>query len=595
MINELNAPFDNGMILQNKRRIKRKLLENGNDFIEKKIAILSGSTIGEMADILEIFLLNNNIKPIFWKGNYNRFYEDSVFNNASLLDFNPDIVYIHTSCKNIRSYPEFGDSGDSVSNMLNNEIRQYIEMWEVLLEKTNAAIIQNNFEMLPYRAFGNSEVYRQDGSLNYINLLNDRIYNYATHHNNFYVNDIAYQASQFGLKNWFDNAMWYAYKYPFSLEAIPLVAFNISNIIKSILGKNKRSLVLDLDNTLWGGVIGDCGADNISLGNETPEGMAFSDFQKYIKRIHGSGVNLSICSKNYESTAMEGFSHSGSVLKSGDFICKYINWENKDENIKKISSLLNTSFENIVFIDDNPVERELVKQSIPELNVPEMSNPENYINIFDSLGYFEITNTSSDDLKRNDYYRTDLKRMNEMRKYASYEEYLLSLEMECHILKINEDNIERVTQLINKTNQFNFTTKHYTMNEVKSLVEDENNITFCVSLKDKFGDNGIVSVLFAFVEGDRAVIDLWIMSCRVFNRNLEFVVFSELINKCNKMGIKYIEGLYLPTAKNKYVENLYPDLGFEKIEEDDNKSVWELDLQHPFNGGTFSMEVFYDE
>ena len=595
MINSLNVFSDSGLILQNKRKIKRQLLNSGQDFLEKRIAILSGSTIGEIADMIEIFLLSNGIKPVFWKGNYNRFYEDAVFNIDGFLEFNPDIVYIHTSCRNISSFPKFGTSVEEFSTMINNEISRYNEVWEVINEKTNAAIIQNNFEMLPYRVLGNSEVYRLDGMLNYINHLNDLIYDYAVHHSNFFVNDIAYQASQFGLRKWFDNAMWYAFKYPFSLEAIPLVAFNISNIIKSLLGKNKRSLVLDLDNTLWGGVIGDCGVENIDLGYETPAAMAFTDFQKYIKRIQHSGVNLSICSKNYESVAMEGFSHSGSVLKDKDFICKYINWENKDENIKKISALLNTSYENIVFVDDNPVERELVKNSIPELNVPEMGNPEDYIYTLDSLGYFEVTNVSSDDLMRNKCYRMDMKRLNEMRKHVSYEEYLLSLEMECHILKINDTNIERVTQLINKTNQFNFTTKRYTLNEVRSTVEDNNSISFCASLKDKFGDNGIVSVLFARIEGDKAIIDLWIMSCRVFNRNLEFVVFSELINKCKKLGIKYINGIYIPTVKNKYIENLYPNLGFYNIEKDEKKMVWALNLNNTLNIETFNMEVFYDE
>lgn len=590
----LTPPLDAGTILQNKRKIKRKVIENNKEFIEKKIAILSGSTVGEIADILEIFLLNYGIKPVFWIGSYNRFYEDAVFNTGELIEFKPDIVYIHTSNKNIRFFPDPESSKERVSELLNAEIQQFFEVWEVISNKLNCVIIQNNFEMPPYRPFGNSEVYRQDGMLFYINQLNDLIYDYASNHSGFYVCDIAYEASVYGLHRWFDNAIWYAYKYPFALEAIPQVAYNLANIIKSIFGKNKRSLVLDLDNTLWGGVIGDCGADNILIGNDTPEGMAYSDFQKYIKRISEIGVNLSICSKNDPQNAMQGFLHPNSVLHKDDFICSYINWENKDDNIKKIASDINTSYENMVFLDDNPAERELVSNSIQQLCVPDLNLPEKYVETLDSYGFFEVTSISDDDMKRNEYYKNNQKRSSEIKSYATYEEYLLSLNMVCSIHDISVENIERVTQLINKTNQFNLTTKRYTQNEVQSFINDDTQIAFCASLADKFGSNGIVSVLFAEKRDTRAFINLWVMSCRVFNRNLEYAMFHELLQRCAEAGITEIHGEYYPTVKNKYVEQLYEKLNFTLIEQDEHHSAWSLALPCTLDNTTLYMEVIRD-
>lgn len=597
MLNLLNPPINANSILQHKRKIKRTVLEKNTNFIEKRIAILSGSTIGEFADILELFLLNNGIKPVFFKGNYNRFYEDAIYNTNELIDFNPDIVYIHTSCRNIVDYPEPGDNDDDVSKIFFQQISKYEEVWNVISEKLNAVIIQNNFEMLPYRALGNSEVYRKDGMLNFINLMNERIYEYANEHNNFYVNDIAYMASYCGLRKWFDEALWYAYKYPFSLEVIPYAANNLANIIKSLFGKNKRSIVVDLDNTLWGGVIGDCGKANISIGYENPNGMAYTDFQKYLKRIQKSGVNLNICSKNYQTVAEEGFSHPGNILCLNDFICKYINWDSKDKNIRNISIDLNTSLNNMVFIDDNQVERDIVRTSIADICIPEIKSVEEYIHDVDIHGYFEAATISDDDLKRNEYYKNNIKRQNNIKKYESYEEYLLSLDMECIIMKINDRNIQRVLQLINKTNQFNLTTKRYTINELQSFINDSNTISFCASLQDKFGDNGVVSTLLAKTSGQTAIIELWIMSCRVFNRDLEYVVFSEFVRECEKNGISSIEGIYIPTEKNKYVENLYKNLGFSLIQENNNSntSKWRYNLNNQYEGKSNKMRVIYDQ
>ena len=573
---ELERPFDGREILQHKRSLKKRLLKERDQLLEKKVAILSGATIGEMKHVLELFLLNHGIKPVFWEGNYNRFFEDVMFDHDSFIEFQPDLIYVHTSVKNILEYPEPNFSQEQVENLLDQTFQRYVQMWEKVEKEIGCMIIQNNFEMLPFRSMGNGEVYHHTGCLNFINLLNAKVYHYATSHSNFYVNDLAYQASWYGLKNWFDHAIWYTYKYPFALDAIPWVCHNISNIIKSVYGQNKRALVLDLDNTLWGGVIGDCGVEHIQIGDETPQGMAYTDFQKYLKRLSQLGISLNVCSKNNEEMAWEGFDHRGSVLKKGDFVSASINWDHKNDNIEKLANQINMAYEQMVFIDDHPVERDLVSQTIKDMVVLDIDDPEYYVERLDQQGFFEMTLFSEEDRNRNVYYQNNKERLNEVEKHLSYEAYLNSLQMDCKVMEIGPSNIERITQLINKTNQFNLTTKRYTQHEVEKVVADPNHLSFGAHLTDKFGDNGIISMVLARIEGMVAEIDLWVMSCRVFKRNVEFVMFNELIHRCRDKDVQIIRGYYYPTKKNAIVSEFYRQIGFKLVDENQGSRVWEL-------------------
>lgn len=577
MLKELEYPFNGLEILKNKKSLKRALLQSDN-FITKKIAILSGYTVGEFQNILELFLLNCGIKPVFWQGKYNRFYEEAIFEIEDLKAFDPDIVYIHTTVKNLKHLPEITDNEETVNDKLNQEYEYFNNVWNNLKEKLNCFIIQNNFESLPYRCMGNSEVYHSNGELNFINLLNQKLYEYARNNDGFYINDLNYQSAWFGLEKWFDNTSWYLYKYPFSTGAIPLVSHNIANIIKSAYGKNKKALILDLDNTLWGGVIGDDGLANVKLGAETGEGAAYYDWQKYIKKLSNFGISLNVCSKNEESLAKLGFTHPCSLLKEDDFIVFKANWKNKDTNIKEILKELNVLDESAVLVDDNPAERLIVNQSIPKISTPNISSPEDYVKYLDQAGFFEVTTLSFDDKKRNEYYKANKKREAYAKSYTDYNEYLKSLEMICFFEQINENNIERAVQLINKTNQFNMTTVRYTESNMKEFLEDKSIITICSKLKDKFGDNGIVSCLIAKIHQGIAIIDLWVMSCRVFKRNLENAIIDKLVSICQQKNIKRIQGKYVPSYKNNYVSNLYFSLGFKNLEKTEKYELWEYTI-----------------
>jgi FkbH-like protein len=591
---ELEYPFDSEYILRKKKSLKKELLQN-QIFIEKKVAILCGSTVGEMQNILELFLLNHGIKPIFWQGQYNRYYEEAMFNNYELKEFKPDIIYIHTTNKNIIDFPTPEDTSEVVSQKLSSTFSYFSQMWDKLRDELQCPIIQNNFEPLPYRLMGNADVYQESGELNFINLLNQEMYGYAREHKNFYVNDLNYQASWFGLERWFDNSMWYMYKYPFAVDAIPLVSHNLANIIKSLFGKNKKALALDLDNTLWGGVIGDDGIEGIKLGIDTAEGMAYDDMQNYIKKLSRFGITLNVCSKNEESNAKLGFNHPSSKLKIDDFIVFKANWNNKDLNIKEIASESNILEESIVFIDDNPVERELIKNIMPHISIPELTSAENFVKILDQSGFFEVTILSADDRKRNTYYKANKAREERINQFGDYSKYLKSLEMTCKIDNFNSSNIERVVQLINKTNQFNLTTARYTAEEVEQYMKGNSVVTISANLKDKFGENGIVSCMMASKVEDTMQIDLWVMSCRVFKRDLEKAIFDELVKQCKQKGIKKIRGSYYKTKKNQFVENLYPSLGFQVIEKDDEHGIWQYEIPEEYTMMNEVMEVVYDD
>lgn len=571
---ELEYPFDSAYLLQKKRALKKQLLLR-EDLLTKKIAILSGSTVGEMKHMLELFLLNHGICPEFWEGQYDRYYEEVMFDNAELLQFGPDVIYIHTSNKNIVGFPAPSAPEEEVQAACLQVYGRLAQVWEKIREDYHCPVIQNNFEPLPYRLMGNYDVSCPSGGRSFINRLNDKLYAYAQAHDDFYINDLEYEAAVYGLDQWFDAPMWCMYKYAFAVDAIPWVAHNISNIIKSIYGKNKKALALDLDNTLWGGVIGDDGVENIKIGIESPEGMAYEEFQQYLKRLSFLGIALNVCSKNEEDISLTGFTHPASVLKRDDFIVYKANWNNKDGNVREIAEALHIMPESVVFLDDNPMERDLVRAGVPEAAVPELGQPEYYTRYLDRSGFFEVTALSEDDRKRNAYFKANQSREESLSRFVNYADYLKSLEMRCHIEPFGVHNIQRVTQLINKSNQFNPTTRRYSMEEITQKVNDADCIAFCGQLSDKYGDNGIVSVVMAQVEEDCAHIDLWVMSCRVLKRDMELAMLDELVRLCRERGISRILGYYYRTKKNKLVEHLYGDMGFECREQDEAHSIWE--------------------
>jgi len=578
--------FDSSFILRKKKSIKKQLLLK-DSFIEKNIAILGGSTTSEIKNILELFLLDNGIKPNFYESEYNKYYEDALFGNDDLDKFNPDIVYIHTTNQNIIKYPELKDSEEEITILLENEIKRYKSIWSSL-SKFDCAIIQNNFDYTLDRSLGNLDCYDIHGKTYFINQLNSKFSKQAREIKNLYINDINYLSSYIGLKNWFDKSLWHQAKYALSLDSIPELVFNISKIINAIFGKTKKCLVLDLDNTCWGGVIGDDGLDGIHIGTETAIAESYTTFQKYAKELKQRGITLAVCSKNDFKNAKEGFEHPESILKFDDFTSFKANWDPKHQNIIDIAKEINIGLDSLVFIDDNPVERDIVSSQIPSVSVPNVGKDViHFIEHIDRNGYFEPISLLADDINRNQYYEDNKKRAKEESTFKSYDEFLVSLEMTAEIKSFSSIYLDRITQLTNKTNQFNLTTKRYTAGEIENIASSDSHIKIYGKLTDKYGDNGLIAITIGTIKENQCHIDLWLMSCRVLKRDMEFAMLDELVRQCKEKGVSEIIGYYYKSAKNNMVSDLYEKFGFLLSDKTDENTIWKLDISNYDNKNKF--------
>ena len=595
MLKELDYPFDAEYILKKAKSIRRQLLSDGNLKIHKKIAVFGGSTTHDIIRILELFLLNQGIEPEFYESEYGRYWEDAVFGSERIDEFQPDVIYIHTSNRNIKEWPALSDNDEVAADKLDMQYAHFEKMWAAIADKWNCPIIQNNFELPFYRILGNQDGVNNYGKTSFINRLNEKFAEYARNNDNFYINDIHYQSAAYGLDAWSAPFYWHMYKYSLCLPAVPWLAHNIANIIKSIYGKNKKSLVLDLDNTLWGGEGGEDGPENLELGPETSMGQVYMEIQSYIKELKTLGVMLNVDSKNDEENALAGLQHPDGILKPEDFLVIKANWESKSKNIMEIATQLNILPDSLVFADDNPAEREIVRAQVIGVSAPEIGAPEDYIRNLDHGGYFEVTNISNDDLKRNDMYKADMRRQEQQSTFADYRDYLLSLGMKAEIAPFSSRYMSRIAQLTNKSNQFNLTTKRFTQGEIEKISADEDYITLYGRLEDRFGDNGVVSVVIGRIEDKMLHIELWLMSCRVLKRDMEYAMMDALVKVSLRYGINTVYGYYYPTAKNKMVQDFYLLQGFEKVKEEEIGTVWKLELSEQYEHKNHVIEIINTE
>jgi len=565
---ELNYPFDPEWVLKKKKSIKRQLLEDENaSYINKKIAILGGQTTNDIKNILELFLLNYGIRPTFYESEYNMYYEDGMFSNPELEEFAPDLVFICTCIRNITNWPELVNDRKTVDEKLDVNANKFIGLWKHIRDTYHCPIIQNNFEYPFYRLLGNRDASDYRGHVNFVTRLNQRFYDYVDTHEGIYICDVNYISSSYGLDKWAAPYYWHMYKYAVAVPAIPYLSFNVANIVKSIYGKNKKAFNLDMDNTLWGGIVGDDGADNIEIGQETSLAQTYSEFQEYLKMHKQLGVLLTVNSKNDKENALAGLNRPDSILKPDDFVTIKANWNPKSQNLIETANEMALLPESYVFVDDNPAERAIVESQIPGVAIPEIEGVEHYIQTIDKSGFFEVTSISSDDLKRAEMYKENAKRSQLQATFVNYEDFLKSLEMKGEIHTFVPAYMSRIAQLTNKSNQFNLTTRRYTQDEIEAVADDADHITLYGKLADKFGDNGVVSIVIGRIGGDNRDelhMELWLMSCRVLKRDMEFAMMDELVEKAKKAGVKKIIGYYYPTAKNAMVKDFYGRMGFEK-------------------------------
>ncbi|MBR7039443.1 MAG: HAD family hydrolase [Oscillospiraceae bacterium] len=579
MLQELCYPFDADAIQRDRRRLLRELKAKEGG-VPLRIAVLGGSTTSGIVKMLELFLRNRGIVPTFWECEYAQYWEVAMFDDPELKAFAPELIWIHTSARNIKEYPEVGDPRELCEHKLAQAYAHFEQMWEHLAAAYGCPVIQNNFEKPLTRLLGNREAGIPQGRIDFLTRLNCKFYDYAASHPHFYINDIDYLSACYGLDRWLEPKYWHLYKYAVAVPAIPYLAYNVSNIVCSLMGRNKKVLALDLDNTLWGGVVGDDGVAGLEIGQETSLGQAYAELQGYIKSHKQIGVLLTVCSKNDHENAIAGLEHPDGVLRPDDFTLIMANWEPKSQNLIESAQTLDLLPESFVFVDDNPAERAIVSAQLPDTAVVPFDSVEECILAIDRSGYFEVTTLSKDDAKRVEMYKANAQRKEAAAQFGSYQDFLLSLEMEAEIRPFDEIHLPRIAQLTNKSNQFNVTTRRYTEAEMTAVAASDDHICLYGRLKDKFGDNGIVSVVIGRIEGTTLHTELWLMSCRVLKRDMELAMLDAYVEAARARGITEIIGYYLPTAKNAMVRELFGTFGFEKTAEAENgDTTWKLGIE----------------
>ena len=394
--------------------------------------------------------------------------------------------------------------------------------------------------------------------------------------NNVYLFDLADTIAEIGRKQFYSNKMWYMSSMPYSRDGLNAVTNEIDRVLGSAFETRKKIIALDLDNTLWGGVIGEDGVDGIELSDHK-EGQRYFDFQRQLLEMKNRGIVLGIVSKNNEEDAEAAIrNHPAMLLRDDEFVSRKINWENKAINLKAMEGELNLTEGGFIFIDDNPVERETVKGECPDMLVPDFPADTTELLSFAEDIWFDYCRplrVLGEDLKKTQMYQNEAKRKQEMESSLNLDDYIAKLEMVADIHRMRGSELERVVQLINKTNQFNVTTKRYTQVEVEEIAADPNNAIYVVYSSDKYGDSGLISVIILIGSDVDVRIDTFLMSCRVMGRKLEDVILNELAAKYQKKMI----GEFIPTAKNAPVRELFDRLGFSPVSDDDGHKVYEMD------------------
>ena len=553
---------------------------NGNTPADTlRVAILGAYTTQQLTCLADLFLFASGLEVDFYESEYGVFRQEVLNPDSDLYRFQPNIVVLLTGHRDVAKYPVLGDTSKAVSEIAAAEIESWKKIWELLFHRLGCQIIQNTFATPPWGIMGHMEQRVPSAIGSYLRRLNQSIFDEAPPH--VVVHDMDALAASHGRWDWSDERFYFDAKLPCAPELLPVLANSLVSLILAIRGKSRKCLVLDLDNTLWGGVIGDDGMGGIILGHGDAQGEAFSSFQQYARRLKDRGVILAVCSKNDDNVAREPFeSHPEMSLKMDDITSFYANWEDKATNLRRIAQDINIGLDSLVFFDDNPAERALVRRYLPAVAVPELpEDAAGYVKVLETHRFFETVSLNREDLERTSMYAKDARRQALMTSATDMDEYLASLNMKAIVEPINDVNLERISQLINKSNQFNLTTKRYSAAELQAVRDDSDWVARGYRLLDEFGDNGLICVVLGHLKGEALEIDTWLMSCRVLNRGVEEFVMNHIYDTARDSGVGRIEGQYLPTAKNSMVKEHYARLGFVKISESANGGTsWRLDI-----------------
>jgi FkbH-like protein len=543
-----------------------------------RLALIGDAATQQLASLLTVLFAEQGVRLEVWEGPFDGIELQVYDPNSQLYRFAPDVVAIMNVTQALRTR-FYGRSGPG-TEFLEREYGRLTAIWDVLRERTTAPIIQSNFALPIERIFGNFDHRIPDSLYSVAATLNWRIAEGVRARSQVFVNDVESVASNVGRHNWYDNRFWNMYKSMCALEHLPLVAQNIIDVALSIRGRTVKCVVLDLDNTLWGGVIGDDGVDGIALSAHG-DGESFYEFQSFLRELQKRGILLAVCSKNSPDNALKPFlEHAEMVLRREHITVFVANWDDKAENICRIREKLNISFESMVFLDDNPFERNLVRSLLPNVIVPELpEEPAEYVRTICELNLFETSSFSVEDTLRTELYRQRAEGEEMQATFASVEEYLRSLEMEITVGRFEPKRIPRIAQLMQRSNQFNLTTRRRSEAECEELMKDAECYPIFAELKDRLGNHGLISIIVAQSRDQELFLSDWLMSCRVLTRGVEQFVMNHCVEYAARCAKKWIVAEYRPTAKNGMVKNFYEQFGFESTPAaEDGVTTWRLEV-----------------
>jgi len=534
--------------------------------VQYRLAVMGDCATQHLATALRGYGAYTGLGLSVFDADYNQINALVMDEHSELYEFRPDGVLLQMCTQKLfESFCETPLAGRAAfADTVYARIRS---IWQRLGPKV--AILQCNFPLLDDGVFGQFGNKTADSFLFQQRKLNFLLMQGCQEMKNVYIIDLDSLQTRLGQEAFGDVKLYYIAKMPIRVDALPAVAKLVVDMIRVLRGAFKKCVVLDLDNTLWGGVIGDDGLSGIQIG-ELGVGHAFSDFQSWLKQLKNRGILLAVCSKNNEPAAKEPFEkHPEMVLRLEDFSMFVANWEDKAGNIRNIQQTLNIGMDSLVFLDDNPFERNLVRSMIPEITVPELpEDPALYLQYLRSLDLFEVASYSAEDAQRTDQYRVQADRAVFEASFQSYEDYLAGLEMQAVAAPFDPFHYPRIAQLTQRSNQFNLRTVRYTEAEIEELAHSDSHICLYFTLRDKFGDHGLISVVVLDKQSqDTLFISEWLMSCRVLKRGMEEFIVNKILRTAADQGFRKVVGEYVPTPKNAMVKDLYEKMGFTRTGE----------------------------
>lgn len=565
------SQYDLGFLetIQLDRALGLAVREAAPGFTSLRLALLASSTVDHLPPAIRVAGVRRRLLLDVQLGAFGQYRQALLDPRSSLHQYRPQLVLLSLTAREALAAVAVTATAGEVDDVVSRAVSDLRSLWRIAGESLGATVLQQTFLNISEPLFGSHDRLVAGAPSRLVARLNERLAEAAATDGVALV-DVAGASERDGLDQWFDVGRWLQGKLEIAPHAAAAYGELVARVVAALRGLSKKCLVLDLDNTVWGGVIGDDGMKGIVLGEGSSVGEAHLAFQRYAKQLSDRGVILAVCSKNNTEIAEAAFrDHPEMVLKRSDIAAFVANWEDKSINLQRIAAHLNIGLESLVFVDDNPVERARVRESLPAVSVPELpSDVALYVRCLASAGYFEAVSFTADDRLRRAQYAGNASRDALQASSQSLDEFLRGLEMTVIWGPFERVDLARVTQLIGKTNQFNLTTRRHTAQDVTQFCDDPACLTLQFRLIDRYGDNGLVSAMILRPDLElhhTLEIDTWIMSCRVFGRQLEFEVMNLAVEVARARGVRSLWGAYLPTPKNEVVAELYPSLGFTRV------------------------------